>query len=65
MYGEKFTNAIEILARLKERGIDNPVIKCADHGFEGRYNDLSPHAKIALEAGLDSMPDAPCLLAEK
>lgn len=42
---------------------DADEVRCESHGVVTTYGALSPIQRLALEEGLDTVDDLPCLLA--
>ncbi len=52
----------QAIAHARKNGIRDPWVECHKHGVKMKLSELSPIARIALEAGLDT--DRTCLLEE-
>lgn len=42
---------------------DTDEVRCLDHGIVTTWGELDPIQRLALESGLDTSVDLPCLLA--
>jgi hypothetical protein len=41
---------------------DEHEVVCEVHGFKTTWGKLDPFQQLAVESGLDTTPDSPCLL---
>lgn len=48
----------------RRRGVKDPMVRCEDHKVEIPWSRMSPMARLALEAGLDTTVGE-CLLLAK
>lgn len=53
----------EAIRAARADGVTDPIVECHEHGVRLKLSELSPIARMALEAGLDS--EHSCLLLAK
>lgn len=54
----------EAIRYAKEKGIDDPLVECHIHNVSIKLSELSSMSRCALEEGIDTTPEFPCILTE-
>lgn len=44
---------------------DTDPVVCEIHGTKTTWGDLNPYQQLAVEAGLDTIAESPCILTPK